>query len=60
VNGGVKPDYVDEIFQQKITRRRSPEHNAKISAKMAGRDLSDMHRENIAASMAGNQNRRRR
>lgn len=42
--------------EQKILRKRSPEHNQKISKALAGRTLSETHKQNIAQSMIGNNN----
>lgn len=52
-----KRKYVRKDPNKKITRRRSAEHNAKIAKALTGRILDPSHRDAIAQSMIGNQNR---
>jgi hypothetical protein len=52
-----KRKYVRKDPNKKITRRRSPEHNQKIAEALRGRVLDAAHRDAIAQSMIGNQNR---
>lgn len=52
-----KRKYVRKDPAKKIKRKRSAEHNAKIAEALRGRALDAAHREAIAQSMIGNQNR---
>jgi len=52
-----KRKYVRKDPTKKIKRKRSAEHNAKIAEALRGRSLDPAHRDAIAQSMIGNQNR---
>ena len=52
-----KRKYVRKDPNKKITRKRSAEHNQKIAEALRGRVLDASHRDAIAQSMIGNQNR---
>ena len=52
-----KRKYVRKNPEQKIIRKRSPEHNQKISEAMKGRSLSVEHKQAISEAMIGNTNR---
>lgn len=50
-------DRVKRYVPVPIIRKRTEEHNAKISKKMCGRTLTEEHKTNISDAMKGNINR---
>lgn len=54
----IKRKYKRKNPELKITRKRSAEHNKKISESMQGRALSPEHKQAISESMIGNTNRK--
>ncbi len=52
-----KRKYIRKNPDEKIIRKRSKEHNQKISEAMKGRSLSPEHKLAISESMIGNSNR---
>jgi len=53
-----KRKYIRKNPDLKINRKRSPEHNKKISESMQGRNLSPDHKQAISEAMIGNNNRK--
>ena len=52
------PLYSTELKQKTIKRKRSAEHNEKISRAMSGKSKSSDHCNAISEAMVGNENRR--
>jgi len=52
------PDYSTEVKQKIIKRKRTAEHNEKISRAMSGKSKSSEHCNAISEAMIGNENRR--
>jgi len=52
------PLYSTEVKQKTITRKRTAEHNEKISRAMSGKSKSSDHCNAISEAMVGNENRR--
>ena len=57
LTGGPRPIYATEVKQKPIKRKRTEEHNAKISRSLRGKSKSEMHCSAISEAMLGNTNR---